>query len=207
MLEHLALTKTGFQYVAAKDPEHDLSYWYYSPSATSDGVAHNDADPVVFVHGVGGLASCYQMVEEMKQATENDNVPIVCIDLPHVSLKWTGDTPKIESQVASITKILDDIPRNKGDVHSNSTRKATFVGHSYGTAVVSWMIQSHPDRVNGCIFIGERRNKGLKKNQNYHSRTKSISQLSPTFNYFRPHLFPVTPQKDTFQFSHAAGRL
>uniref|UniRef100_A0A7S3V438 AB hydrolase-1 domain-containing protein n=1 Tax=Chaetoceros debilis TaxID=122233 RepID=A0A7S3V438_9STRA len=139
---HQSLTKIGFEYVPAKDPEHDLSYWSHIPNTSVD----NMTDPLVFIHGVGGIASCYPMIEDLLQSTSDDNTPIIVIDLPHVSLRWCKDnTPKIRSQVASISKILDSVSVGSG--------KATFVGHSYGTALISWMVQSHPEKVKGCVFI------------------------------------------------------
>lgn len=87
----------------------------------------------------------------MKDATASDNVPIVLIDLPHVSLRMYDEIPHIKAQTTAISQILDDINEKVGNF---SHGKATLVGHSYGTVVMSWLVQSEPDRIGGCVFLG-----------------------------------------------------
>lgn len=156
MILQNALEKIGFVHVEAKDTENDLSYWYWLPTNRNDyqinGIKAEDEAPketnsLVFLHGVGGLGFCYKLIEDLKSATRGDT-PIILIDLPHVSLRMYNEIPKIKSQVDSIFKIVDDIA---GD--GTATSKATLVGHSFGTAIMSWMVQSKPERISGCVFI------------------------------------------------------
>jgi pimeloyl-ACP methyl ester carboxylesterase len=94
------------------------------------------------------------MIHDIKDATQNDNVPIVLIDLPHVSLRMYDEIPNIKSQTRSISRILD-LLASKIDRNKCKMNKVTLVGHSYGTAVMSWLVQSQPERIAGCVFLGK----------------------------------------------------
>ena len=155
MILQRVLEKNGFKFVPAKDSGEDLSYWYRLPSKDTNKKheVEEESNPLVFIHGVGGMAFCYNLIEDLKRATQESNVPIILVDLPHVSLRMYDEIPKIKSQINSISRILDDVTMDVGG--EESLRKATFVGHSYGTLVMSWMIKSNPERVAGCIFLGE----------------------------------------------------
>ena len=199
------LEKSGFVYVPAKDSAEDLSYWYRLPSSdtsakTQDG-AVKESNPLVFIHGVGGLCFCYKLIEDIRMATQEENVPLILIDLPHVSLRMYDDIPKIKSQVAALSRILDDVQVDDGD---GSLSKATFVGHSYGTAVMSWMIQSQPERVAGCVFIGEYIPYSSLMYQWLNASSSIFRSLH--FPFGRPHLLSVASQNDPIQFSYAKSR-
>jgi len=156
------LEKSGFVYVEAEDAKEDLSYWYRLPSADGGGFSCDDDDdvdrdaatPMVFIHGVGGMSFCHKMINDIKDATQNDNVPIILVDLPHVSLRMYNEIPNIKSQTKSISRILD-VLASKIDDRNISMNKVTLVGHSYGTAVMSWLVQSQPERIAGCVFLGK----------------------------------------------------
>jgi hypothetical protein len=162
MALQIALEKMGFVYVKAEDPEKDLSYWSRLPTTRSDTKSNDikaqdgaskESNSLVFIHGVGGLGFCYKLIEDLKMATRGDT-PIILIDLPHVSLQMYNEIPKIQSQVESIFSIIDDITDDTtGD--NSPPSKATLVGHSYGTAIMSWMVQSKPERISGCVFLGK----------------------------------------------------
>jgi hypothetical protein len=72
----------------------------------------------------------------------------------HKLIQMYNEIPKIQSQVESIFSIIDDITDDTtGD--NSPPSKATLVGHSYGTAIMSWMVQSKPERISGCVFLGK----------------------------------------------------
>jgi hypothetical protein len=155
------LEKSGFVHVEAEDAKEDLSYWYRLPGAndeegvmSSSSSSSRGATPMVFIHGVGGMSFCHKMIHDIKDATQNDNVPIVLIDLPHVSLRMYDEIPNIKSQTRSISRILD-LLASKIDRNKCKMNKVTLVGHSYGTAVMSWLVQSQPERIAGCVFLGK----------------------------------------------------
>lgn len=152
----MQLEKSGFVHVPANDSSKDVSYWYRLPSPSKGNVREEslkEVNPLVFIHGVGGLGFCHSLIEDIRVATQDDNVPIVLIDLPHVSLRIYDEIPLIQSQTKAISKILDDVTSNAGGDRSLS--KATLVGHSYGTAVMSWIVQHEPERIGGCVFLGK----------------------------------------------------
>lgn len=128
----------GFRYHEANDPLKDLSY-YYRP-AESDYQAN--LSPLVFVHGVGGITMYKQLIEEFSSGYEG---PIILICLPFVSLQISDKIPSITDQLECICRILDK--------HSKKNIKATFVGHSFGSLVLSWMVQAFPQRVANCVFL------------------------------------------------------
>ncbi len=155
---HQILKRSNFTYVPAEDPKRDLGYWYRLPSGNKTSID----TPLVFVHGVGGLAFCYQMVNDLLGvASLKEETPIILLDLPHVSLRMYDHIPKIKHQVKSISNIIDQVvslskTEDTAQVQpSNKETKATFVGHSYGTFLLSWMVQKYPEKVGGCVFLGK----------------------------------------------------
>jgi pimeloyl-ACP methyl ester carboxylesterase len=100
--------------------------------------------PLVFVHGVGGMCFYYGLLEELTQETDGS---IVLLDLPFVSLRIADEIPSVNNQIQSIEAILDE--------KFGPGSKVSFAGHSYGSIVLSWMVQAKSERVANCIFIGE----------------------------------------------------
>ena len=138
----LALAGDNFVYVPAKDPKKDIAYWYMIPD---NEASEMHSSPIVFVHGVGGLAFCHGLIKRMKVDSEEQKRPIILLDLPHVSLRMHSDIPDISAQIDSICKMLDDT--------CGANSKATFVGHSFGSILLSWMVQKKPGKVAGCVFL------------------------------------------------------
>ena len=114
-----------------------LNYWIRIPE-TEEARART---PIVFVHGIGvGLAMYLQLI---KALVAND-CPVVCIELPFISSTLGAhDVPSIRDQVQSV----DALCTRWGFT------KAVFVGHSYGSVMLSWMAQHLPQRVAGMAFI------------------------------------------------------
>jgi len=130
-----------FVYVPAKDSRKNLSYWYRKENSSSQKA------PLVFVHGCGGMAFYYNIIHSLVHSINDDDVPIILIELPHISLRVCDHIPDIRDQIDSLCSIMDRISGNQST--------ATFVGHSFGSIVLSWMIQSKPERVGSCVFIGK----------------------------------------------------
>ena len=72
---------------------------------------------------------------------------IILVDLPFISLQVADNIPCVADQIQSVSNILDDTV--------GKDKKATFVGHSFGTLILSWMTQSRPEQVANCVFLGE----------------------------------------------------
>jgi pimeloyl-ACP methyl ester carboxylesterase len=111
-------------------------YWVRMPS-TEEGRRRT---PIFFVHGIGvGLV----MYLEMIKALNTHDCPIICLELPFISSNIAPKVPNISEQVESIDAIFERW----------GLTKAMFVGHSYGSVILSWMAQQLPSRVAGLVFI------------------------------------------------------
>ena len=143
LVRHTLKKEYGFDYTPAADGSKDIAYWYRAPSCPIEEAN----PPLVFVHGVGGLSFYYPLISKLTEEIEKkeDNTPIILLDLPQVSLRINDDIPSIASSVDSVCEILDKTV--------GSDKKATMVGHSFGSLILSWMVQSRPDRVSNCIFL------------------------------------------------------
>lgn len=142
----------GFTYFPAKNQKTDLGYWYRpsrNHSQSHGTFSESDRSPLVFAHGIGGIAFYCDFIKDLVMSLD-ENTPIILLDLPFISLRVHDEIPLIESQVNSMCKILDStVGRNK----DGTPKKATFIGHSYGTILLSWMVQSNANRVNSCVFM------------------------------------------------------
>eukprot|EP00290_Baffinella_frigidus_P010471 CAMPEP_0180142584 /NCGR_PEP_ID=MMETSP0986-20121125/15673_1 /TAXON_ID=697907 /ORGANISM="non described non described, Strain CCMP2293" /LENGTH=606 /DNA_ID=CAMNT_0022085821 /DNA_START=19 /DNA_END=1839 /DNA_ORIENTATION=- len=129
---HSQLLSEGFQ----RHRSGDTGYWIRVPET----VAGRGRMPMVFVHGVGvGLVTYMSMIKEFMKL----DCPIICVELPFISSNIHPVVPRIDDQVDDIDKIL----------LRWGIKKATFVGHSYGSVILSWMIQQKPERVAGLAFL------------------------------------------------------
>jgi len=115
------------------------NYWVRVPESDEA----RQRTPIVFVHGIGvGLVMYLSMIKELLK----HDCPIVCVELPWISSNLAPEArnvPSINEQVQSIEAICDRW----------GFRKAMFVGHSYGSVLLSWMAQRLPARVAGLVFI------------------------------------------------------
>lgn len=113
-----------------------FDYWVRMPE-TEEG---RKRTPIVFVHGIGvGLVMYLTLIKAlMKQ-----DCPIICLELPFISSNIAPNVPSISEQVSSIDAICERW----------GLTKAMFVGHSYGSVILSWMAQHLPSRVAGLTFI------------------------------------------------------
>jgi pimeloyl-ACP methyl ester carboxylesterase len=113
-----------------------LKYWIRVPETAAARLRL----PIVFVHGVGvGLVTYMGMIKQFMKL----DCPIICIELPFISSNIQPVVPRIDDQVQSIENLL-----NRWGI-----KKAAFVGHSYGSVVLSWMAQQAPDRVASLAFL------------------------------------------------------
>lgn len=136
-----ALKELGFSYNPPQDPEKSLGY-FFRPGNPPTSKDTSEQTPLVFVHGVGGISYYFNLIKEIGNKSE---APIILLDLPFISLQVSDHIPSIVDQVKSVCNILNE---NIGE-----HKKATFVGHSFGSLILSWMVQSHPDRVANCVFL------------------------------------------------------
>jgi len=81
--------------------------------------------PIVFVHGIGaGFTHYLPIISQFP-----DDVDIFLVEWPYVAMQMTTSAPSAEESVRSVMKVLDFY----------NHEKVTFLAHSLGTVLVSWM--------------------------------------------------------------------
>jgi pimeloyl-ACP methyl ester carboxylesterase len=95
--------------------------------------------PVVFIHGLGvGLTPYLPLLRRLKRIRE-----CFVIELLEVSQVGCDEILSPATMADSIAQML----REHG--HEN----ACFMGHSYGTAVLSWVVRNRKDLVSKAVFL------------------------------------------------------
>lgn len=144
----VALSGMGFEYRPPQDGMKELGYWYRPAreGVVEGGDGTEVPTPLVFVHGVGGLVFYYQMIERLAEKIEQGSgAAMILFDLPFISLRMSDDIPSITDQIESVCRTMDETV--------GEGVKATFVGHSFGSIILSWMVQSRPEKVANCVFL------------------------------------------------------
>ena len=93
----------------------------------------------MFFHGVGGIFSYLPIVDGLLAT----NRPVVVVEMPYVSLHIAPEVPTIQEHISAVEQILKE----------NNWEKAFIMGHSFGTNVMSWIVQGIPQRVAGAVFL------------------------------------------------------
>merc|ERR1711862_277637 len=95
--------------------------------------------PVVFIHGLGvGLTPYLPFIKRIADMRE-----LFVVELPEVAQTGSELVLPPSAMAEEIAAMLA--------AHGHS--RACFIGHSYGTAVLSWIIRSRPDIVAQPIFL------------------------------------------------------
>lgn len=109
----------------------DLTYWYRPGTNAS-------LDPVVFLHGIGvGILPYQSYLLELERATRGERA-ILVPEIQAISQRL------MPSELHPKT-FAYDLHCALTQVHGH--RRANFVGHSYGTFCVSWMVKWYPELV------------------------------------------------------------
>ncbi|KAJ3178155.1 hypothetical protein HDU87_003707 [Geranomyces variabilis] len=148
------LRSQGF---VAKSVENDddssvPQHYFYRPAKVSNKKNDDDDDrdsatansppplPIVFIHGIGiGYLHYATLIARLPTT-----VDVFLIDWPHVAMRRAETIPTIPTAVASFTRML---------TNHNHTRGACFVGHSLGSAAISWMLHHNPALVASAVFL------------------------------------------------------
>ena len=124
-----SLFNGGYQHKTAGK----LKYWINTNSSSKKRL------PILFFHGIGGVFSYLKLLKGLNVF----GCPIVIVEMPYVSLHVAPHVPTISEHVVAVEQILDD----------NGFDGAIIVGHSFGTTVMSWLVQSVPSRIAGAVFL------------------------------------------------------
>jgi len=127
-------TKGGFRYFSFRRSEN----------RAEAGAAGAGAGPIVFWHGVGGLAAYLPLAKGLISMGRD----VVCVEMPYVSLHVSPRVPSIDDHV----ELFEDIMGSLG--YAPGRGKAVLVGHSWGTNVVTWLVKAlGKERVETAVFL------------------------------------------------------
>ncbi|CAF4175180.1 unnamed protein product [Rotaria sordida] len=119
-----------------------LSFWTYHDDTCN---IEEEEDPIIFFHGIGSGLMMYQpfiarIHKEFSRRRRIIFISMRCICMRYPSLK---DIPNMSETIDSIQLIFDYY----------QLKKAIFIGHSYGTACLSWIVQKCPQYISRLIFL------------------------------------------------------
>jgi hypothetical protein len=155
----LALQRMGFSFHRTTAAGHNgLGYWYRPPSIETTLLGCGDASgPIVLLHGIGmGLAPYLRLIGGLIR--RRGMVALFLPEFPHISQRFAS-TPLNSSQTAQAVKNMlcaheqvgpnIRIASSDGQLASN----ATFVVHSFGSLVLSWLIARAPTLVAAAVLL------------------------------------------------------
>ena len=98
--------------------------------------------PIVFIHGVGGLPAYLKLIKSVISKI-SPKYPFILVEMPYVSLHVSPTVPSVDDHVEFVRKVL----------HKNGYSKGIFIGHSWGSNIVSWLVQSDHSIISTAIFL------------------------------------------------------
>jgi hypothetical protein len=102
--------------------------------------------PLVFLHGIGAGGAPAGLAIARRFPDSEIFLP----NLPHISYRlWPGPVLTVASTVDAIEAMLAAHAAAALAAHGG----AIFVGHSFGTAVLSWVLQKRPSLARGALFL------------------------------------------------------
>jgi len=130
------LSYLGFEHHALSGGS-GLSYWIYGSQYLSP-----TNPPIFIVHGIGiGIAMYFNVVKSVVSAYPER--PILILELPNISLKVMGRVPSIEDTLEAVDEIFAQ----------HQIRNCSWLAHSYGTIVTTWILKERPNYVNKITCI------------------------------------------------------
>ena len=116
-----------------------VSYYFHPGSGTK-----SNSTPIVFVHGIGiGLIMYISLIDEFLKTGR----PILLPEIPYVSGFRFWQSPHAVLQPAVVTSIMTAM------LASHGFMRGTWVGHSYGTSWLSYMVKYASHAVAGVCFL------------------------------------------------------
>eukprot|EP00456_Euglypha_rotunda_P044283 TRINITY_DN3490_c0_g1_i16.p1 TRINITY_DN3490_c0_g1~~TRINITY_DN3490_c0_g1_i16.p1 ORF type:complete len:304 (+),score=2.37 TRINITY_DN3490_c0_g1_i16:208-1119(+) len=136
---HAYLYTLGFR----KYSHNSVLYWVWQDNIKESTPC---GTPVVLIHGIGaGFLPYILFIRRIRFLPKQQRPPaIFLIELPHISMQICSVVPSSHQTVDAIATAL---------TRHGGWGQARFIGHSYGTYVVSWMIKQKPQMVAGAILI------------------------------------------------------
>lgn len=129
-----------------------VSYYYHpgksNPSTELNNNGNDDEEvdcvPIVFCHGIGiGLIFYITLIDELLELGR----PLILPEIPYVSGFRPWQSPNCVLPPAAVTSSLMSI------LACHGYHRGAFVGHSYGSAWVSYMCKYVPSAVAAVMFL------------------------------------------------------
>eukprot|EP00928_Gymnodinium_smaydae_P019799 TRINITY_DN17620_c0_g1_i1.p1 TRINITY_DN17620_c0_g1~~TRINITY_DN17620_c0_g1_i1.p1 ORF type:complete len:717 (+),score=128.00 TRINITY_DN17620_c0_g1_i1:110-2260(+) len=112
-----------------------------SPSSPSP-VTRSRPAPIVFVHGLGiGMLPYIKFIKQLVR--RHPECDVLCVDMPHIQMRPCEQVPSAREMCACIGDML----------HAWGHSTANFVGHSFGTLVIAWMVRYTPSSIQSVSFL------------------------------------------------------
>jgi pimeloyl-ACP methyl ester carboxylesterase len=102
-----------------------------------------DASPIVFVHGLAGSSSTWQMVLETFAETHQ----VLALDLPGHGQSDASEPAAIDYSISGLAQVVATVMR------SLAVSDATLVGHSLGGAVAAAVALEEPELVSRLVLV------------------------------------------------------
>ena len=124
-----------------------VSYYYHPGTEAdqdSDEEFENPKTPIVFVHGIGiGLLPYLSLIDSLMESGRAIYLP----EIPYVSgfRPWQSSSAVLPPAVVTSTMVA--MLATHGDL------SATWMGHSYGTSWLSYMVKYSPESVAAVMFL------------------------------------------------------
>ncbi|RKP25741.1 Alpha/Beta hydrolase protein [Syncephalis pseudoplumigaleata] len=129
------------------DRSADVSYWYRPATKEACAARHRSATapyPIVFIHGLGmGLMSYLAFIAKICYANGARDVPVYLLDMPYLGMRLLAQAPSIPETACAV----------KAALHRHGHRRAVFIGHSFGSAVVAGLCRAMPKAVAGVVLV------------------------------------------------------
>ena len=122
----------GFQ----KQKISGQSFYVRNPigNPTSKNQVGQITKPIVFIHGIGaGLVIYLSFIKRCFPISS----PLYLLEWPHVSMTFGAEEVPSEKQTIEAIRAL---------MYQNGHSEAVFVGHSLGTAAISWLLRSEENQ-------------------------------------------------------------
>lgn len=138
LVSHLILYAWGFQKIQPENSKSAIK-WVRHGSKKKDGTLET---PVVFLHGVGfGVLPYLHFIHAIIRKSMTDRI-IILVEMPHVALRLCPEAPDLSDLADDICKCVKEW-----------SPTACFIGHSYGTFVVSKILHKYPSMVEKVVLL------------------------------------------------------
>jgi len=110
-------------------------YWFRK------GAPHSKKQPLVFLHGIGvGISQNLPLLRRLHKDRE-----VYLVELPWVCLRLGETPPEPDQFVRTIELMLSN--------HGRWNTGCCFIGHSYGTCAIAWILRTRPNLVTSMVLI------------------------------------------------------